>query len=289
MKGKGTWNKVTSALARVSKEQLQIYTFKYCISCTNIFFTVKAKVLFNPDQAVHQNMRILAATFVTIHWKRTPSSCGQQLDKREPSFLQSPPKQLLPLSHTNGHDSSQTRASPKPESTFQGLSACMKSSSNGSASSVLSLDPSHFRGTNRSKGSSSSLLQRPGSFSPWKLRWIVPTVQSPASRGEKENDSGQTNKTQRCSLVKGFLYFDLLHILPWLKLCTYTSVLHRSENLSCFLPSSHAGSLLSLFQFSYQLAQPHQVHELLCFQPQCPAPQLRKIIYWAQQAVYCPQ
>lgn len=179
------------------------------------------------------------------------------------------------MSHTNDHHSSQIRAGPKPESTFQGLFACKKSSSNGSASSVLSLGPSHFRGTNRSKGSSSSPLQRPGSFSPWKLRWIVPTLQPPASRGEKDNDSGQTNKTQRCSLVKGFLYFDLLHILTLLKLCTYTSVLHRSENLSCFLPSSHAGSQLPLFQLFYQLAQHPQVHELLHFQPQCPAPQLR--------------
>lgn len=106
---------MTSALARVSKEWLQICTLKCCISCTNIFFTVKAKVLFNPDQAAQQNMRVLAAALVTIHWKRNPSG-RQQLDKRKPSFLQSPPNQLLPLSHTNNHYSSQTRPGPKPQS-----------------------------------------------------------------------------------------------------------------------------------------------------------------------------
>lgn len=77
-------------------------------------------------------------------------------------------------------------------------------------------------------------------------------------------------KHKRCSLVKGVLYFDLLHILTLLKLCTYTPVLHRSENLSCFFPSSHAGSQLPLFLLFYQLVQPPQVHELLHFQPQCP-------------------
>lgn len=84
VKGKGTENKVTSALARVSKEQLQICTFKYCISCTNVFFTVKAKVLFNPDQAADQNMRILAAAFVTIHWKRN-SHAGSSWTKESPA------------------------------------------------------------------------------------------------------------------------------------------------------------------------------------------------------------
>lgn len=106
---------MTSALAKVWKEQLQICTFKYCISCTNVFFTVKAKVLFNPNQTAHQNVRILPSAFVTIHWKRNPSR-GQQLDNRKPSFLQSHPNQLLPLSHTNDHYSSQTRPGPKAES-----------------------------------------------------------------------------------------------------------------------------------------------------------------------------
>lgn len=115
---------MASALARVSKEGLKICTFKHCISCTNIFFTVKAKVLFNPDQAAHQNMRILAAALVTIHLKRNPS-CGQQLDKRKPSFLESSPNQLLPLSHTTNHYSSHTRPGPKPEVNIPGA-FCMQ-------------------------------------------------------------------------------------------------------------------------------------------------------------------
>lgn len=172
---------MTSALARVSKEQLQICTFKHCISCTNIFFSVKAKVLFNLDQAAHQNMRILAAAFVTIHLKRN-QSCGQQLDKRKPSFLQSPPNQLLPLSHTNDHYSAQTRPGPKPESQHsRGFLHARKPA----AMAVRALSSAWTRATSvavcctdRSKGSSSS-LQRAGSSSPWKPRWIVPAVQSP--------------------------------------------------------------------------------------------------------------
>jgi len=42
------------------------YTFKCCISCTNIFFTdifVKAKLLSNIDQAAHQNMANSAAVY----------------------------------------------------------------------------------------------------------------------------------------------------------------------------------------------------------------------------------
>lgn len=162
------------------------------------------------------------------------------------------------MSHTNDHYSSQTRPGPKPESQH---SRGFLHARNPAAKAVQAPSLAWTRATSvavcctsRSKGSSSP-LQTPGSFSPWKLRRIAPTVQSPASRGEKENDSGQTHKTQRCSLVKGFLYFVLLDVLTLLKLCTYTSVLHRSENLSCFFPSPLGGSQLPFFLLSHQLAQ----------------------------------
>lgn len=48
-----------------------IYIFKHCISCTNIFFTdifVKAKVLSNTD---HQNMANSAAIY-SLRLKRNP-------------------------------------------------------------------------------------------------------------------------------------------------------------------------------------------------------------------------
>lgn len=143
-------------------------------------FTVKAKVLFNPGQAALQNMRILAAALVTIHFKRNPSR-GQQVNKRKPSFLQSPPNQLLPLSHTNNHYSSQTRSGPKPASQH---SRGFLHARNPAAMAVRAPSAAWTRATSvavccSDRSKASSPLQRPGNFCPWKLRWIAPTVQSP--------------------------------------------------------------------------------------------------------------
>lgn len=56
---------------------------------------------------------------------------------------------------------------------------------------------------------------------PGRSGGLFPPFQPPASRGEKQNDvMDRVTKPLRYSLMIGFLYLDLLHVLTLLKLCT---------------------------------------------------------------------